>query len=97
MLRHSDEFPERPIEGSVAYTAAGDEYRGAGRRRIERQGHANAQLVQSLRDVIGPDYVLPSALRLAEFEHQSAARSTVVRLVSRQNPLEIEQIGRAHV
>src|ERR1022692_4768878 len=73
--------------------AARDEHRGAGRWRSERQGGEIAHLVHGLRDVRGPDDVLPGARRLAEFEHQGAARSTEVRRVTRQNPVEMEQAG----
>src|SRR5664280_3922190 len=93
LLRYRNEILKRAVEGRIADTTTGDENRGLGRWRIERQGGAVAQLVQSLRDVRGPDDELPGALRLAKFEHQGAARSTVVCLVTRQYPVKMEQAG----
>ena len=93
LLRERLEFLERTVEGRIAPTAARDEQRGAGWWRSERQGGLIAQLVQTLRDVRGPDDVLASALGPAQFEHQGAARSTKVGLVSRQKPVQMEQAG----
>src|SRR5690242_14422969 len=93
VLRHINERSERTVEGSVTHTASGDEHRSAGRWRPQRQDRTIAQLLQSLRDVRGPDDVLAITLRLAELEHDCAARSAIVRLVSGQKPVEMKQSG----
>jgi hypothetical protein len=48
---------------------------------------AVTELIHSLSDVRGPDDVRPSALRLAEFEQDSAARIRDVGLVTGQQPV----------
>ncbi len=72
-----------------------DENWGFGRRPIERPGSAVAQLIQRLRDVGRAYDVIPSALRSAKFKYQGTARSAIVRVITRQKPVEMKKAGKS--